>query len=287
MDHECGGGVREGGVRHGHMLSGGKAALAEGLLAENTEATHARYDLNVRKIYVVYFLSIAVREVSFGALFDVYLLDLGGNMLVGSIESMRGLMQMLLAYPLGKLADSMPRVRVSKLNLIMFTLGFALMICGIFTDVTSLIIAGMCFWAPSMQNWFSTSNAIVADSTTPDKRTSAMADMSNVQVLGSAIGPAVQVVLLFVLHQDTWELPLLHTTMGLGCAIWPFVVIGTFMLEELPPLEKTAAAGRGRFLSADLDRPLVGSMTTRWVLAIAFQVGTTFTSMGAGMTVKL
>ena len=99
-------------------------ALGEALLPASETETRAKYRENVVKIFVVYFMSIAVREVAFGPLFNIYLLDMGGNMLVGSIESMRGLMQMLLAYPLGKLADSLPRVRVSKINLVMFTLGF-------------------------------------------------------------------------------------------------------------------------------------------------------------------
>jgi len=59
------------------------------------------------------------------------------------------------------------------------------------------------------------------------------------------------------------------------------------MLEELPPLEKTAAKGRGKYMSADLDRPVFGGrIPTRWYLAIALQISSTITAMGAGMTVK-
>ena len=61
-----------------------------------------------------------------------------------------------------------------------------------------------------MQNWFSTSNAIVADSTPPETRTATMADMSNIQVIASAIGPAIQMFFLFVLQQDSWDRPTLH-----------------------------------------------------------------------------
>ena len=100
--------------------------------------------------------------------------------------------------------------------------------------------------------------------------------------------------------------------MGVACLIWPIVMIGarergirgsrgtlpptsspcacalgTFMLEELPPLEKTAAKGRGKYMSADLDRPVFGGrIPTRWYLAIALQISSTITAMGAGMTVK-
>merc|ERR1719464_1718175 len=73
--------------------------------------------------------------------------------------------------------------------------------------------------------------------------------------------------------------------LGLGCFIWPLVILGTFSFAELPPLEQTSAKGRSRFETSDLDKPLL-NMKVRWWLAIALQVSTTVTAIGAGMTVK-
>jgi len=246
------------------------------------------YATNIKKVFGVYFLSVATREISFGALFDAYLLQLGGdhgNILVGTVESVRGLLQMVLSYPLGMLADKMPRVRLCKYNIPFFSLGFVLLMSGIWMDNRYLIFIGMAIWAPCMQCWFSSSSAIVADSCTPETRTATIATMSNVQLIGGAAGPLVQVICLFGLGQDHWDFQLLHLVLGLGCIIWPFVVMGTFTFTELEPLEKTGAKGRSRFLTTDLERPLL-NVPIRWWLAIALQVSTTVTAIGAGMTVK-
>lgn len=256
---------------------------------EDVASQRRAYDLNVKKVLGVYFLSVATREVSFGALFDAYLMKLGGdsgNVLVGTVESVRGLLQMILSYPLGMMADKYPRVRVSQYNMPFFTLGFILLMAGIWHDNTYLIMGGMAIWAPTMQCWFSTSSAIVADSCLPETRTTTIAFMSNVQLIGGASGPLLQVICLFGLGIDSWNIPLLHRVLAIGCLIWPFVILGTFTFKELPPMEKTAAKGRSRFLTSDLDKPLLGGVTTRWWLAIALQVSTTVTSIGAGMTVK-
>jgi len=84
---------------------------------------------------------------------------------------------------------------------------------------------------------------------------------------------------------DKWEMPLLHKVLAIGCLTWPCAVLGTFFFDELPPLEKTAAKGRSRFETADLEAPLL-NVKKRWLLAIGMQVSTTITSIGAGMTVK-
>lgn len=80
-------------------------------------------------------------------------------------------------------------------------------------------------------------------------------------------------------------MPVLHHVLGLGCFIWPWVILGTFSFAELPPLEQTSAKGRSRFETADLERPLL-NVKVRWWLAIALMVSTTVTAIGAGMTVK-
>jgi len=255
---------------------------------EDISAQRQSYESNVNKVLGVYFLSVATREISFGALFDAYLMNLGGshgNVLVGTVESVRGLLQMVLSYPLGMLADRMPRVRLCFYNIPFFTLGFVLLMSGIWLDARWLIYTGMAVWAPCMQCWFSSSSAIVADSCTPETRTATIARMSNVQLIAGASGPLLQCIVLFGMGTDHWEMPLLHMVLGLGCLIWPFVIMGTFSFKELPPMEKTAAKGRSRFQTADLDR-VVMNVKVRWWLAIALQVSTTVTSIGAGMTVK-
>lgn len=252
------------------------------------DSLRTRYKTNVNKVFFTYFAAVATREVSFGALFDSYLMNLGGehgNVLVGSVESIRGLLQMVLAYPLGAASDRMPRVRFIQYNLPFWTLGFLLLMYGIQTDSETFIYAGMAVWAPCMQCFFSSSSAIVADSCTPDTRTETMANMSNIALLGGATGPFLQIVFLYGLGQSKWTMPVLHKVMAMGIIMWPFVFGGTAALEELPPMEKSSAKGRGRFLTSDLEKER-GGLKVRWWLAIILQVSITFTSIGAGMTVK-
>jgi len=257
-------------------------------MASEVDSLRKRYDKNVKKIFFTYFAAVATREVSFGALFDSYLMNLGGdqgNVLVGSVESIRGLLQMILAYPLGVASDRMPRVRLVQYNLPFWTVGFILLMYGIQFDSETFIYAGMAVWAPCMQCFFSSSSAIVADSCMPETRTKTIADMSNIALLGSSMGPLLQIVFLYGLGQSKWTMPVLHKVMAMGMLMWPFVFGGTAALEELPPMEKTSAKGRGRFLTADLEE-VKGGIKVRWWLAIMLQVSITITSIGAGMTVK-
>jgi len=251
-------------------------------------ADRKKYETNVKKIMGVYFFSIATREISFGALFDSYLMNLGGekgNILVGSVESLRGLLQMILAYPLGMLADRMSRVRLIRYNVPFWTTGLIVLMLGIQTDTKWMIYVGMCLWAPCMQCFFSGSSAVVADSCPPETRTSTLANMSNVALMGGALGPLLQIIFLTSTGSNHWEMPALHKVIAIGCLLWPLSMIGTYALEELPPLEKTSARGRGRFHTEDLDRTVRG-LRVRWWLAISMQISETFTAVGAGMTVK-
>jgi len=251
-------------------------------------AQRKKFEGNVRKIFGIYFAALSTREISFGALFDSYLMNLGGdkgNVLVGSVESIRGLLQMILAYPLGAASDKMSRVKLLKYDIIFFTLAFCLLQYGIQFDNVTFIYVGMAVWAPCMQCFFTSMSAIVADSCPPETRTATIANMSNVALFGGSVGPLLQIIFLYIMGQSNWEMPLLHKVMGMGCCVWPFVILGTMMLQDLTPLEKTAGKGRGRFRTDDLDSRIAG-IKVRWWLAIVFQTSTTITAIGAGMTVK-
>ncbi|CAE7351880.1 unnamed protein product, partial [Symbiodinium necroappetens] len=120
------------------------------------------YHKNIRCIFVSLFFGVTLSAVTLGPLFDAYLLNIGGvngNKLVGAVESTRGILQLVLAYPIGAVSDKMSRIRLLKLDLPFWTLGLGLLIIGVLLDSLPLLFIGIGVWAPCSQCWNSSMTA--------------------------------------------------------------------------------------------------------------------------------
>eukprot|EP00928_Gymnodinium_smaydae_P066023 TRINITY_DN49085_c0_g1_i1.p1 TRINITY_DN49085_c0_g1~~TRINITY_DN49085_c0_g1_i1.p1 ORF type:complete len:468 (+),score=42.82 TRINITY_DN49085_c0_g1_i1:179-1582(+) len=255
--------------------------------------SEADYRRNVRSIFVTVLFAGASTSVALGPLFDAYLLNLGsemqkGNALVGSVESVRGLLQLILAYPIGALSDRMSRVRLVRCNLPFWSLGLCLAIAGVFWDILPLIFVGISLFAPGSQCWQSTSQVMVADYSHPERRTRVVSNMSSLRLIANSIGPLLQVMILLMLGQDHWSNWLLRWVVSAGCLLWPGVIFGTSRLQDLPALEKVSRSGNSAASSFDveaLERCVFG-VKVRWLIAGTLELASFITAIGAGMTVK-
>ncbi|CAE7462725.1 unnamed protein product [Symbiodinium natans] len=250
------------------------------------------YRKNIRCIFASLFSGVALSAVTLGPLFDAYLLNIGGvngNKLVGAVESTRGILQLVLAYPIGAMSDKMSRIRLMKWDLPFWTLGLGLLVIGVVLDNLPLLFIGIAIWAPCSQCWNSTAQVVVADSAPAGERTKVISRMTSLRLVALASGPLLQALMLLASRQNHWGSSLLRSVILSGCVLWPGVLLWTLRLQDVPPLEKTTGNSRQTeqsvFDAACLDRRHLG-IPVRWWLAGTLEFTSFVTAMGAGMTVK-
>eukprot|EP00931_Biecheleriopsis_adriatica_P053652 TRINITY_DN31459_c0_g1_i1.p1 TRINITY_DN31459_c0_g1~~TRINITY_DN31459_c0_g1_i1.p1 ORF type:complete len:482 (-),score=61.89 TRINITY_DN31459_c0_g1_i1:115-1515(-) len=260
-------------------------------LTHGAPAEH-EYKRNIRHIFSALFFVTSVQQITLGPLFDAYLLNVGGkqgNMLVGAVESTRGLLQLLLAYPIGAMSDRMSRIRLLKLDLPFWTLGLVFVLLGVVQQSVPFMFAGVAIWAPCSQCWNSTAQVVVGDSAPPSTRTKVVANMTSLRLVASSIGPLLQIAMLVAMGQNHWGNSLLRLVISAGCVLWPGTLLWTLKLQDLPPLEKSPGGGgrtaESTFEASDLARKVLG-VPVRWWLAGILELVSFVTAIGAGMTVK-
>jgi len=245
-----------------------------------------KYARNVRCIFVVLFFVISSGTITLGPLFDALLLNIGGdkgNILVGAVESTRGMVQLAVAYPIGVVSDRMSRIRLLQRNLPVWTIGWCLIVAGILAENVPVIFVGMALWAPCSQCWNSTAQVLVADYSPAGARTAALTNLASVRVISSSLGPLLQIVLLLITSQNHWRNSLLRWVTSAGCLLWPCVVFLTCRLQDLQSLEQRTSGSAFRVDA--VDRRVFG-VKLRWLLAGTLEFSSFVTAIGAGMTVK-
>jgi MFS transporter, DHA1 family, tetracycline resistance protein len=123
---------------------------------------------------------------------------------VGLILTMAGLVWMACSTPWGTLSDRRGRKTVLVWSLLGFAVSFALLTLAVWGSVRHVWSAGIAFAvllvARSLIAVFyaaipATSQAMVADFTTPDKRNAGMAALGMASAVGMLVGPAVAALL--------------------------------------------------------------------------------------------
>lgn len=256
-------------------------------LRASGEISDAAYQANVNKLCAAFFLSVTAQAISLGPLYDAYLLNVGGNMLVGGMQSTLGMVQLCLAFPLGLLADRISRLQLVRCVLPAWTVGLCAIVAGVVLDRVLLIVAGVICWSPCFQGFTNTAQVLVADWSPTSRRTEAVSNFTTTGYVATAIGPFLQVVLLLGLGRQGWEDSLLHPAIAFGLVVWPGVWCATCSLSDLPAFEKTqrGRSAPGAFRAEDLDRRLLG-VRLRWWVAVNLELVALVSSVGAGMTLK-
>lgn len=243
---------------------------------------------------------------SFGATFDAYLLELARargkpnpNAFVGSVETVRGMVTLVLALPLGMLADKFSRRRMMQTSALPGTVGVIVLASGIALDSEILIYVGVVVAALFMQIFSSCGSAFLADCVPSERLTEVMALQGSLFLVGYSVGPLAQVILISSVG-NTWNLPELHVILCAGFALWPLVLPAFFLFEKTPAereadLQRTSASESSSSpLNASQSIAEVQSwknerflgLRKKWSVPLLIEFCSLITATGAGMTVK-
>ena len=86
--------------------------------------------------------------IALGAIFDTYLLMIGGSKLfVGSFESARGMVSLLCSFPLGVIADRVDRALVLRWSAVLGAVATLLLVPALLTDSRGGLLFTISLWA--------------------------------------------------------------------------------------------------------------------------------------------
>jgi len=223
-------------------------------------------------------------SVALGPLFDVYLFQIAGpgegNILVGKVESVSGLVALALVLPVGFIVDKFDRVKLMRVAAIA---GLVSSVTGAFAVYKTSIP----FWYVTMiingvyvQMGNSLCYALFADSITPDQRPKATQTMGIVANVAQSVGPLLTFFSMYYIGNN-WTTPTLEKVLMFGMVILnPICCVQMFFFGKAPyeggEGEDEDVAGASTTLS------LPGAKFVPWLAATSDLV----TCIGAGMTIK-
>jgi MFS family permease len=121
--------------------------------------------------------------------FSLYARDLGVSLaLLGMLNTLGGLTQLVGALPLGIVSDLVGRTRVLTLGMLAF--GTALLILGLVASLPGLVVGRILFALGSVAT-FQIGAAYLGDITTPEQRPAAFGLYTTAMGLGFALGPII------------------------------------------------------------------------------------------------
>jgi len=277
---------------------------------------------NVKVYYYIVTMTLVIWSFSFGGTFDAYLLELARsrgdkepNQFVGSVETVRGMVALVLAWPIGVLSDRWNRRRLLQISGLVATVGILTLSLGILADSVVVIFIGVIIAAIFLQILMSCGNAFLADCVPKSRLTEVMTVQGSLFLLGYSVGPLVQMGLIAFVG-DEWSVRFLHIFLVAGFCMWP-LVLPAFLLLEKTPAERDADLQRSLVANADTGGGSEGGIQPnaagtaaaaaaaaetrqqdawkfervlgvrkKWAVPIVVEVCSIVTAVGAGMTVK-
>ncbi|CAK0848997.1 unnamed protein product [Prorocentrum cordatum] len=235
-------------------------------------------------------------SITLGALFDAYLLILGGsNTFVGEVESIGGLTALAVAVPIGWACDRFHKPAVLRVNMVFGVASAALLLGGLFGQSSPLLIAAVVAYAAHTQAIAAVGPALIAELVeSGGTLTQAMGDWMTTRSLAQASGPALQIVAIAALGTAggpatgiAWSLSELLWILVFGLVFLAVYASCAWRVHRFAP----AAAGRGeegpsgaRPLSCSQEEAVFAGR--RWLYAGLAEAFALITAVGSGMTFK-
>ncbi|CAE8589276.1 unnamed protein product, partial [Polarella glacialis] len=222
------------------------------------------------------------------------------NLFVGIVNSIQGILSMLLMYPIGWLGDFFNRYTLLRLNVIVAALAGSVMIGAVYYSNTNLLFCGIILFTWYQQFISSIIYAVLADNVVRERRTNAGVNYKTFSALAMSLGPAIQLIVILVgPSQDNWSSSTFNILLLPGWLLLPFIGLsisgmvpvgkGLSLLPNTDEanLSKPIGGRTVRILSqAWLDEPVVGSQKRGFVVALAVNVFFIGTLLANGMTVR-
>ncbi|CAK0801974.1 unnamed protein product [Prorocentrum cordatum] len=238
--------------------------------------------------------NISIRDVKYGRP--------ASNLFVGTVNSVQGVMSVLIMYPIGWLGDKMNRYSLTRLTVFVGAAAAALLMNAVVQRDTVWLYAGVIVFTLYQQSISSTIYAILADNVPRQRRTQAGVNYKTFSALAMSSGPAIQLLaLLSGYASDTWSTATFQMILLPGWALLPVVCLLAFALkpvgktisgtpsvdELLLPMEGAESASpRQRLSEAWLDERVVCSVRRRFVVATSVNLFFILTLLANGMTVR-
>mmetsp|Transcript_5641 Transcript_5641/g.15874 ORF Transcript_5641/g.15874 Transcript_5641/m.15874 type:complete len:489 (-) Transcript_5641:114-1580(-) len=268
-----------------------------------------KYVRNVRICMWVGLFTTLTMQAATGAFLDIYMFKISGsNALVGGVESVRGIAQLIAAPFLGMLTDRVNRYRLAKLQAITRIVPISLLAYAVATDTRILLYIAMPIFAISSHLGDAVRQALLADNI-PDgpDRTRVMSRIFSLRYVGTAASPLLQIIALFAVgglgvgEKEGWQLSELRLTLIVGCCIYLVAEPAQLFLRPVPPVPSLpaaspAAAGDAREVLAEdcevdwrEDKVMTcwrGGVKKMWAVPILIELIFLLMIFGGGMSVK-
>lgn len=244
------------------------------------------YHINVKLALMYQAVYGVAFSIALGPLFDVYLFQIAppgeGNMLVGKVESVSGLVALGLVIPVGWIVDKVDRVLLMKLAGVFGLISSVAGTAAIITKSVNLWYLTMTANGFYVQLGNSVCYALFADSVEPHARPKATSLMGIFANCAQATGPLMTFFSMLYLG-NTWSTPALEKVLLFGMVIMnPICCIEMFFFK--PPPFSTGGDGEGEEEAAGSSGMLnlPGAKCVPYLAAISDLI----TCIGAGMTIK-
>jgi MFS family permease len=248
---------------------------------------------NVRVLLLQTFLGMVFTTVVLGPIFDGWLLTLAKergyskpNTLVGSVESVRGMTALILAFPLGMVSDKFSKSRawLLKINCIVLVFGVVVLLFAIVTDTVTLLYVGVAVIATYNQMSRACTGTLLADTVQRKSLLQATTAISITSLVGASLGPLLQCVLI-VAFGDEWDPTKLRISICTGFVFVVPIICTTLALSD-PPCQSSAEEIGTESLIRECYHEKICGVRKRWLVPATLQVAAVVYGMGAGMTVR-
>uniref|UniRef100_A0A061QN90 Mfs general substrate transporter n=2 Tax=Tetraselmis sp. GSL018 TaxID=582737 RepID=A0A061QN90_9CHLO len=254
---------------------------------------------NVWLVYIFSTLETASQSLRAGDVFSVYVLLLTGGRtdVVGAIQGVNGLTQLLCALPAGWLADRLRRDHVLKIAAVFGTAAGAIMAWALFTSKTVVWLGtGMVLLGAYKGLFNPPLEAIFADSVeTGARRSAAYTTRYILQNLANCVGP-VQSLIAFALLGNKWTVQDSRLVLKIG-----IIIIAAPLLLLLCFDDRKALGARSEALSSPSRNASTASLgggggaEPRWLawandpsvaVPLVITVSDLFAALASGMAAK-
>jgi len=221
------------------------------------------------------------------------------NLFVGSMNSVQGIIAVMLMYPIGWAGDHMNRYTLVQANMAIGLAAAALMVYACVSRSITAIYAGVILFTFYQQCISALIYAILADNVVKSRRTRAGVNYKTFSTLAQALGVLAQLIVVSIdPSQDSWTWKTFYLMLLPGWVLLPAIGIAIAALKpvgekisRLPSVDdvpEPEAPGRVRQrLDEDwLDQPVCRGHQRRFVVAVSVNAFFIITLLANGMTVR-
>jgi len=219
------------------------------------------------------------------------------NLFVGIVNSIQGVLSVILMYPIGWIGDKLNRYTFLRMNIAVGVCAAVLLGLAVSQRSLYLLYTGIIVFTFYQQCISAMLYAVMADNVEKPRRTAASANYKTFSALAMSLAPAIQfVVLLFGPIQDDWTEGTFDALLLPGWALLPFIGLAIYSMRavgkdisDIPSvddLETVRGVATRKLATVWLDQPVLCNQRRRFVVAVSVNAFFIATLLANGMTVR-